>query len=189
MTSPQAWLGPNVPVCCRGCHHRCRGLTGTPLSCCPGVCAVPTAVQGRTASLFGVQGRPSSAGKQSQVRRDARVCLLCARGGKHKQNKGSCPTLFTVGRRSTPCPQVALPQPGKVSSEPARLSRSQQQPQCLSPKAPARQSPELPTPVRAMSRRDPRFRTERPAFGLPQPSPHFALPTAGTAALLILFSL
>lgn len=111
--------------------------------------------------------------------------------GSTSKTRGRAPrcSQWAVGRRSTPCPPVALPQPGKISSEPARLSRSQQQPQCLSPKAPARQSPELPTPVRAMSRRDPRFRTKRPAFGLPQPSPHFALPTAGTAALLILFSL
>lgn len=77
---------------------------------------------------FGVQGRPSSAGRQSQVRRDARICFLYSRGGKHKRNKGSCPTLgpaahsswWPAGRYPAPCLPVALPQPGKVSSEPAR---------------------------------------------------------------------
>ena len=85
---------------------------------------------------FGVRGRPSSAGRQSQVRRDARVCLLLSRGGKHRRDKGPCPALGpaarsscltgrSAARRWTPCSMPApllCPSPGKVLASPPGLS-------------------------------------------------------------------
>lgn len=191
MTSPQAWLGPSVPVCCRGCHRRCRGLTGTPLGCCPGARPVPTAAQGRTASLVAFRAGPVLLGDNHRSEGTlARVCLLCTRGGKHRRIKGSCSKLgptarssrWPAGRCPAPCLPLRCPSPGKFLASPLGLSPSQQQPQCLTTKAPARQSPEMLIPVRAMSRRDPRYRAARPAGHLPRPSPHFPLPTAGTAS-------
>lgn len=146
---------------------------------------------------FGVRGRPSSAGRQSQVRRDARVCLLCSRGEKHKRSKGSCPTLgpaarksrWLAGRHPAPCPQLRCPSPGRFLASLFGLSPSQQQPQCLTPRAPARQSPELPTPIRAMSLRDPRSRAERPAGRTRGQDRAFHCLPRAPPALLILFAL
>lgn len=117
---------------------------------------------------FGVQARPSSAGRQSQVRRDARLCLLCSRGGKHKRNEGSWPTLSPPpaahgGRCPTPCLSVALPQPGKVSSEPVwpfPMPAAATMPHAEG-SGPA--EPGAAAPIRAMWRRAPRHLTARPA--------------------------
>lgn len=139
----------------------------------------------------GVQGRPSSAGRQSQVRRDARLGLPPVRKRREAQEEqGFVPhagpharsSRWPAGRCPTPCLPLRCPSPGRFLESPLGLSPSQQQPQCLTTKAPARQSPEMPTPVRAMSRRDPRYRAARPVGRLPRPNPHFPLPTAGTAS-------
>lgn len=165
MTSPQAWLGPNVPACCRGCHHSCRGLTGTPLSCCPDACPVPTAVQVHIASLLAFRAGPVLLGDNHR----SEGTLGFAQRGKRVHAPRWAPPPAVHGGPWADVPlhasQLRCPSTGRFLGSLLGPFPSQQQPQCLTTKAPARQSPELPIPVRAMSHREPRYRTARPAGG------------------------
>lgn len=121
---------------------------------------------------FGVRGRPSSAGRQSQVRRDARVCLLLSRGGKHRGDKGRWATLPAVRALQA----GALPQPRKVSSKPAGPSPRSPAPPATShaggPGRPTSAQPHAGTP-----RRDPAVAACAPGKG----GGHTPLPAANPA--------
>lgn len=192
MTSLQALLGLSVPVCFRGCHHRCRGLTGTPLSRCPGACPVPTAAQGRTASLLASRTGPVLLGDNHRSEGTLGFASCAQEEGSTRGTRVRGAPLLAIhdgpwADAALHAPQLRCPGPGRFLASPLGLSPSQQQPQCLTPKAPARRSPELPIPICAMSRRDPRHGTARPASHGRARTFH-CLPR-GRPALLILFSL
>lgn len=148
---------------------------------------MPTAAQGRTASLLAFRAGPVLLGDNHRSEGTLGFASCAQEEGSTRGTRVRGAPLLAIhdgpwADAPLRAPSWLCPSPGRFLASPLGLSPSQQQSQCLTPKAPARRSPELPTPICAMSRRDPRHGTARPAGRLPRPSTHFSLPTAGTAS-------
>lgn len=135
---------------------------------------------------FGLRGRPSSAGRQSQVKKGHRALPLARQGTREGRGSGPrCPRVPPHGRER--CPQAdiplraALPQPGKVSCKAHRaspLSQRHQQHQQQQPRLPAERSGAAGPPPRSPAQ-EPRRDPAAPA-AFPLPNPHSSLPAGGT---------
>lgn len=126
-------------------------------------------------SFWRFRARPGSAGRQSQVRRDTGICLLLARGGKHKRDKGPGPAARRRTPRSAPAP-LLCPSSGRFLQSPPGLPPSQQQQNRLTPEALARRSAERPISAQRRAGTPP----PPPRGRVPLPSPHDSLPAGGT---------